>query len=238
MKPLLIIKAGYPVKSVPQHAGDFADWIIRGMALPQRDFLVADVVRGEPLPAPQAIRGALITGSPAMVTDRADWSLRTAAWILGLAETAVPLLGICYGHQLIAQALGGEAGWHPRGREIGTVPVNLCDGAGQDALFRGLPSTFPAHSTHSQTILRLPEGGEVLAANGHERYHGVRFRETIWGVQFHPEFNAPVMRAYISERMADLQLEGLDASMLLAQVTETPDAERALRNFAALCQPR
>ena len=238
MKPLLIVKAGYPVRSVPHGAGDFADWIMRGMALPTRDFLVADVVKGEALPAAEAIRGALITGSPAMVTDRADWSLRTADWVLALAQARVPLLGICYGHQLIADALGGEAGWHPRGREIGTVPVNLCKGAGRDALFRGLPSTFTAHTTHSQTVLRLPEGSEVLAGNEHERYHGVRFRETIWGVQFHPEFNAPVMRAYISERMADLQLEGLDASLLLSQVTETPDAERVLRNFAAICASR
>ena len=74
---------------------------------------------------------------------------------------ALRFWGICYGHQLLAKAAGGEAGYHPRGKEIGTVRVDLVDGHNGDALFQSLPNSFAAHVTHSQTVLQLPGGGKT-----------------------------------------------------------------------------
>ncbi|RYF49524.1 MAG: glutamine amidotransferase, partial [Comamonadaceae bacterium] len=70
---------------------------------------------GETLPAPHAVAGAIITGSWNMVTDREDWSELTAAWVREAFAGDVPLLGICYGHQLMAHALGGVVDYHPQG---------------------------------------------------------------------------------------------------------------------------
>lgn len=234
MKPILIIKAGRTIRSIPASAGDFEHWIMNASGLEASAFRTVAVHLGESLPDPEDIAGALVTGSGAMVTDREDWSEYTAGYLRELVAGEVPLLGICYGHQLIAHALGGEVGWHPRGREIGTYDIRLLPAARQDPLFKSLPECFPAHTTHSQVILRLPEGSRILAGNDFDPRHGVRFARRAWGVQFHPEFTSPVMCAYIRERRADLEREGLDPDELLECVRDTPQAETLLPLFAGM----
>src|SRR5690554_651004 len=105
MKPILIIKTGNTIESLPSSAGDFEDWITQGMALGEGEVRTVSVFTGEPLPPPAEIGAAVITGSPAMVTDREDWSEYTADYFRRLMTEEVPVLGICYGHQLIAHAL-------------------------------------------------------------------------------------------------------------------------------------
>ena len=118
----LILETGQPVASMRRHGG-FPHWIRTAAGLPRDAAVVVDVERGDALPSRDGFAGVIVTGSGAMVTDRHDWSERTAAWLGEAAQAGLPLLGICYGHQLIAHALGGEVGWHPRGREMGTVEV-------------------------------------------------------------------------------------------------------------------
>jgi hypothetical protein len=98
----------------------------------------------------------LVTGSAAFVTDHADWSERSAAWLRQTAHDDLPVFGICYGHQLLAHALGGEVAYNPAGRESGTIELELQPQAAQDPLFQGLPQHFAAHATHLQTVLRAP----------------------------------------------------------------------------------
>lgn len=234
MKPILIIKTGNTISSLPASAGDFEHWIIRGMGLREDQARTVAVFTGDKLPDPRAVAGVVITGSAAMVTDREDWSEQSAAYVRDLVSTEVPLLGICYGHQLIAHALGGEVGWNPRGREIGTWDIELREAARGDPLFGALPARFPAHTTHSQSVLRLPEGAELLASSALDPIHALRFAPKAWSVQFHPEFQASVMRAYILERYDDLARESLAPDELLNQVRETDEAESLLRTFARL----
>ena len=70
-----------------------------------------------------------------MVTDREDWSEQTAAWIPRVIASGTPVLGIFYGHQLMAHAMGGVVGNFAAGVELGTVPVTLTDKADKDPLF-------------------------------------------------------------------------------------------------------
>ncbi len=79
----------------------------------------------ETLPAPDSQTVAVMTGSWAMVTDRLAWSEKTAAWIRSAMAVEMPLFGICYGHQLMADALGGEVAYHPAGRETGCKAITL-----------------------------------------------------------------------------------------------------------------
>jgi GMP synthase (glutamine-hydrolysing) len=134
-----------------------------------------------------------------MVTDNAPWSVRLAQWILSLHEAEIPVFGICYGHQLLARAAGGRIGYHPYGKEIGTVSVRLLPGCADDPVLQALPEAFLAHATHSQTVPALPAGATRLAANAHEPHHAFRLGECSWGVQFHPEYSVDIMRAYIEE---------------------------------------
>lgn len=233
MKPLLIIKTGNTVASIPAACGDFEHWIAEGLA--PSPVLTVDVSAGETLPSWDAVAGAVVTGSPAMVTDRLPWSEGTATWLrAAMEQDLLPLLGICYGHQLLAHALGGTVDYHPRGREIGTTEVVLNEPAATDALFLGLPPCFAVHVTHMQSVVTPPQGAVQLAGNAFDPYQGLRFANRAWGLQFHPEFDADIMLAYVREREQDLIAEGFDIAALRAAVRETPEAATLLQRFAAL----
>ncbi|MGO4779447.1 glutamine amidotransferase, partial [Lysobacter sp. 2RAB21] len=146
--------------------------------------VVINVEHGEQLPSREGFAGAIVTGSGAMVTDRAPWSERSADWLREAAHAHLPLFGICYGHQLLAHALGGEVGNHPGGREMGTIGLEPPTSAEHDPPFRGLPSQFPAQATHLQTVLRAPDGATVLARSAHDACHAFRWGDHAWGVQF------------------------------------------------------
>ncbi|TDK19569.1 glutamine amidotransferase [Luteimonas aestuarii] len=238
-QPILIIETGQPVPSMRRHGG-FPHWIRVAAGLRRDDAHVVDVEAGQTLPDADGFAGIIVTGSGAMVSHRLDWSERCAAWLRDAAHAGVPLFGICYGHQLIAHALGGEVGDHPAGREMGTVMVETSPQAGDDPLFAGLPRTFAAQATHLQSVLRLPDEAVLLAGNGHDRHHAFRWRESAWGVQFHPEFGTTHMRGYIRARADALAREGTCPRTLAAAVGAAPWARRVLRRFAALAlrQPR
>jgi GMP synthase (glutamine-hydrolysing) len=234
MKPLLFIKTGYAIKGIPAEVKDFEHWTAAAAAIPMASMLCVPVIDGAKLPAPSEIRGVVVSGSAAMVTDRLPWSEYTAAWLLEAMHCGVPILGICYGHQLLAHALGGAVDYHPRGREMGTKSIHTTLDAASDELFAGLPSTFHAHTTHLQSVSRLPAGAMVLASNEFEPYHAVRFAPRVWGVQFHPEFTGEFMTHYLRIRSDALRNENHRPEQLLAEVRETPVAASLLQRFARL----
>lgn len=231
--PFLILETGRPVASMRRHRG-FAHWIRVAAGLAADAAVVVDVERGAPLPSPRdaaGFAGAIVTGSAAMVTDRHPWSERSAQWLREAAQAGLPLLGICYGHQLLAHALGGQVGDNPAGREMGTVELELHPHAGDDALFAGLPARFPAQATHLQSVLRAPDGARVLARSALDACHAFRWGASAWGVQFHPEFGTTHMRGYLHARREALAREGRDPARLQRAVRATPHARRVLRRF-------
>jgi len=236
---LAIVKTGETLPELVTRRGDFEVWIASGLGLEPGAVDVIRVDRGEVLPDPRSPAGVVVTGSSAMVTDREPWSERTGDWLARVARADVPLLGICYGHQLLAEALGGRVGDNPRGREIGTVEVRLLDAAADDPLLGGLGPSFPAHATHVQSVLALPPGARHLGESDGDPHQAFAWGENAWGVQFHPEFDADVMRGYLDGRRARILAEGLDADGLRAAVTEAPAGPRILRRFAGrVLEPR
>lgn len=228
-RDLVVFKVGDTLAAVAAQAGDFENWIARGVAQAGVQVRIVDA-RTEALPAAGEVAGAVVTGSHAMVTDRPDWSEKLAAWLRDAVDAQAPVLGICYGHQLLAHALGGSVGYHPQGIEIGTVPVDLAPEAAGDPLLAGLPSRFQAHVIHSQTVTALPKGAVRLASNAHEATQAFRFGAQAWGVQFHPEFDASVMKAYVRARQERGDLGKADAAITVA---DAPAPARILRNFGA-----
>lgn len=230
MNPFLILQTGTPTASMRRH-GSFAHWIRVAAGLEPDEAVVVHVEAGEPLPTREGFAGTLITGSAAMVTERLDWSERSAQWLNEAAHAGMPLLGICYGHQLLAHALGGEVGYNPQGREMGTVCLEKQEGAHGDPLFGTLPARFPAHATHLQSVLTPPPGAAVLAANTHDACHAFRWGNHVWGMQFHPEFSTTYMRGYIHAKHDALAQEGRNARQLAAEVSAAPQARKILRRF-------
>jgi GMP synthase (glutamine-hydrolysing) len=234
MTTILIMKTGGTIPAIATEFGDFEDWIINATTLPARAFTTVTIHTGDKLPSLDKVSSVIITGSPAMVTQDLGWIRAGEAYLRNAIQQGIPVLGICFGHQLLAQALGGRVDYHPGGREIGTTRVALSTAASGDPLFSGLPEHFPAHVTHMQSILALPPGAQVLAGNEFEPHQGVRFAEKAWGVQFHPEFDAPVMAAYIRERFNQVRSEGLDPEQLLGEVEEADAARTVLARFVAM----
>ena len=228
--PFLILATGQPIESLRRH-GSFAHWIRVAAGLKRDEAITVDVREGQALPRREGFAGVLVTGSGAMVTDRHDWSERSADWLRDAAHAGIPVLGICYGHQLLAHALGGEVGDNPAGREMGTVCVTLDPDAQDDPLFKGLPLRFAAQATHQQSVLRAPPGATVLAGNAHDPHHAFRWGQAAWGVQFHPEFSADHMRGYIRARAGALASEGADPRALEAAVRAAPRSRAVLRRF-------
>jgi GMP synthase (glutamine-hydrolysing) len=234
---LHIIKVGSTYPAIAARFGDFENWILTGLELATVETRILDAEAGAVLPHPAECAGVIITGAHSMITDDPPWSLRVEKWIPSILVAGVPFLGICYGHQLLAKATGGEVGYHPGGKEFGTVPIVLLPPCANDPLFGFLPATFPVHATHSQSVLRLPHGAVHLAASTHEPNHAFRLGNA-WGVQFHPEYTADITRSYIMEDALDLESAGLKVADLLAAVTETPAAARVLTHFARLVEER
>jgi GMP synthase (glutamine-hydrolysing) len=173
-----------------------------------------------------------------MVTTHEDWSERVAAWLPGLVEREIPLLGICYGHQLLAYAMGGEVGDNPNGLEFGTVEVQLEEEAARDLLLTGFGTSIRVHLSHTQSVLRLPERAQRLASSGMDRNQAYVIGNAAWGVQFHPEFDADIVRAYIAQFKEQLHKEGKNPQQLAANCTDTPVGPQILRRFRAIVEER
>jgi GMP synthase (glutamine-hydrolysing) len=233
MRPLVILKTGTKPARLAGQAGDYEDWILDAMGWPAADALVVAVHLGEAPPPPSHISGAVITGSAAMVTDRQPWVEKAGAWLRAVATAYRPILGICYGHQLLAHALGGAAGWNPAGVEVGVVDIEVLPAAEGDLLLAGLPARFPACVSHRQSALRLPPGATLLARSALEAHHAFRLRNA-WGLQFHPEFAPTVMPAYIEGFRPVLEAEGRDPADLVAGLRPTPASASLLPRFAAI----
>lgn len=230
-KPMLILKVGDTFPEMARLLGDFEDWIRDGLGPVRYPISVVDPRHSAALPDIRSLAGVVISGSHAMVSNREPWSERLVPWLRELVGAGVPVLGLCYGHQLLAHAFGGVVDFHPRGIEIGTTSIAKGEAGALDPLFGALPHTFSAHVVHRQAVLRLPPDAVVLARNGFEPHHAFRLGDRAWGVQFHPEFDERAMQGYLQCMKDSLAKEGIDAGDLLARTVSTPAAASILRKF-------
>ncbi|WP_158881303.1 glutamine amidotransferase [Rhodanobacter sp. L36] len=235
MKPILIIRTGRAPDPIRARHGDFPHWFRISTKLPLRYLRTIDVTAGETLPPPRDVAGAMITGSASMVTERLPWSERTAGWIRDAMDIDLPLFGVCYGHQLMAHALGGRVDYLPGGREIGTQSIEMFQGHERDPLLSRLPIIFRAHTTHEQSVIERPGESSVLGRSSRDPHQLLRYGSRAISTQFHPEFNADIMRAYIHRKRTDMRREGADPALIFKAVAATPVARRLLQAFASHC---
>lgn len=161
---ITIIETGSPPESVLARCGQTADWFLAALAKIGKK---ADVIRpylGEKLPEPVSVTAAIITGSWSMVTDREEWSERIAEWIRKAMPFDIPLFGVCYGHQLMAHALGGIVGDNPAGGET-RLPISNDTGSKRNLLLDNFPENFPclrfSPPKRIETTERLRHSGRV-----------------------------------------------------------------------------
>lgn len=227
--PLAILTTGLPVPRALERRGFFSDMIKASLlgVLPEQvdDY---DATTSLALPEPDEVAGIIVTGSPARVGTREPWILRIEDQLRRYTDAGTPVFGICFGHQLLGNALGGKAEPNPNGREIGTP---LLDHLVPDELMNDIPDEPVVMMTHLDSVTVLPPGAVALARTQLELNAAVRFAPRVWGVQFHPEMDAEVIGDYIEDRRVALALEGLDPDGLLESRVESSFGRQMLRRF-------
>lgn len=224
--PLAIIQLENPPQQVIDSVGAQPVWFVQALDLAEDQYIIVRPHLGEALPEPGTISAAILTGSWAMVTDRADWSERTAEWVRGAMARSLPLLGVCYGHQLMAYALGGQVGDNPNGWERGLQQLTVATDSPHDPLVASLPPRFTAWLSHRQSVLVPPGGAEVLAGSAQDRCQIIRYSAHALSVQFHPEFTQRIMSACLRNSVGAAQ-----ASETLAGCQEPEWSLRILQDF-------
>lgn len=240
---LLVLECGTAAAELRTVHGDYGRWFARALAPLGVRLRTLAVHAGAALPRGADGAGAIIaTGSPRSVTERAPWMVRTGRWLRDRADAGVPVLGVCFGHQLLAEAYGGAVARNPAGRELGTVAVELTAAGREDPLFHGMPPRFEVQATHEDDVRALPPGAAVLAANAASPVQAFRLGAAR-GVQFHPELEGAALSALARSRArllsAEARARGQDPAgrvrAVLAGIRDTPAGGRILRNFVERC---
>lgn len=198
---ILVLKTGTTFDALSDRRGDFEAWFAKALGWPVDHLTVLDVFHGDDLPDPIEADGIIVTGSSAHVYEYEPWSVRAGAWLRKAVEADIPTLAVCYGHQLLADALGASVKLNPKGREMGLVQVDVED----DPLFDGLPKRIQVLESHVDAVMTVPDGARILAQNENTAVQSFAYRNAR-AVQWHPEFDADIVQFYI-----DARREGIDA---------------------------
>jgi GMP synthase-like glutamine amidotransferase len=154
--------------------------------------------------------GWLCTGSSASVYDDEPWIAPLASFVRDAHDARVPFVGICFGHQLAAQALGGRTERAAGGWGAGALPMAIA--AEAPWMTPSLPTATLLYS-HQDQVTELPPGGRVLAAAAHCPVAMLAVDDDVIGVQAHPEFTAPYLRALLEDRVDRIGEAGTAAAL-------------------------
>lgn len=146
------------------------------------DLVEYNVTENE-FPETAAFDGCIVTGSRASVYWDEPWIGDLKRWVGDAIETGIPFFGVCYGHQLLADVLGGSVA------DMGEYEIGYrqIEHDGESVLFEGIDREFTAFTTHSDHVEQLPPGAELIARNDYGA-HGFR-KDNVFAVQFHPEYD-------------------------------------------------
>jgi GMP synthase (glutamine-hydrolysing) len=227
----MLLQLGEAPPDFPTELGCYHRWFEHAWDGP------LELVDGRPgarpqLPDARDYAGIIVSGSPASLAGALEAWMDAAAELVRRAhEVGTPLLGVCFGHQLIGHAFGGRVVKNPWGWEVGTREVELNEAGRRDPLFAGLPARLRVNLTHRDIVdpATCPALVRPLASNEAAALQAVAVGTHTWGVQFHPEISGAIMRGYINARRPLLTEH--DCDELHAGAEDCPDAVALLANF-------
>ena len=184
------------------------------------------------LPTSYEFDAVVVTGSRASVYEEEPWIADARDWVAGALDRGLPALGICWGHQLLADVLGGTV--EPMGEyELGYRTVRHTG----DDVFKGVPETFTVFTTHSDAVTDLPPGADRIAENEYG-IQGFRYGN-VYGVQAHPEYDPETAEAVTRGKdLPEERIESVCAGITESAYDEAKAAKRVFDNFCRLAGRR
>ncbi|MBN1240429.1 MAG: amidotransferase [Gammaproteobacteria bacterium] len=152
----------------------------------------------------------LCTGSKYSVYERRDWIDGLKAFVRRIGESARPFVGICFGHQMLASALGGDVAQAQQGWGVGIGGIDVLV---QEPWMQPPRTRLRLHHMHADQVGRLPDGSVLLARSAHCDVEMFRVGESMLGIEGHPEFTAPFAAALIRDRRDAIGAETADRAL-------------------------
>ncbi|MBI3650541.1 MAG: type 1 glutamine amidotransferase [Acidobacteria bacterium] len=196
----------------------------------QHTLTVTRFYRNEPPPDVQSIDALIVLGGPMNIYEEENfpWLLDEKRCIREFIKTAKPVLGICLGAQLIADALGAKV-YRNRHKEIGWLPIDLTEAALKLPLFQGVPERFTPFHWHGDTF-DLPTDATPLATSAACKNQAFLYGEQVLALQFHLECNNAALAKMIAHESADMTVGEYvqSADEILAQENFYPETDKIL----------
>lgn len=194
-----ILQTGHAPDIVLDELGDYDTMFARLLDGHGFDFATWSVVDNDFPDSPDAADGWLITGSKHGAYEDHDWIAPLEEFIRAVHADGRPMIGVCFGHQIIAQALGGKVIKFPGGWSVGPTEYRI---EGQ---------TLPLNAWHQDQVVELPEGARVVGSSDFCENAALIYDDRIWTIQPHPEFTARMIEQLIAHRgrgvVPDAQLD-------------------------------
>jgi GMP synthase-like glutamine amidotransferase len=215
--------------------GDYADMFERMVAKadPTAEVVRYDVRNGVLPAAPDECDAWICTGSAASVYEDDAWIEDLAELVWEVHRSRVPFVGVCFGHQLLAHALGGRTERADTGWGVGALPMAVLE----DAPWAAPPSqVLTLLYSHQDQVTSLPPGGRVLAQADHCPIAMFAVGEDMLGLQAHPEFDAAYVRALLEDRVDRIGAD--ETATALATLDRRTDESIAARWILAFLRSR
>ena len=198
MKKVVILDCGPSLEDVSREFGQSPQWIINALKDTDCEFDWIKVYEGETVDSSSG-DAWIITGSPRSVYDEESWMLKLEENIRDACKIKKLVLGICFGHQLIAKSFGGKVEVNPNGWELGSYPIRLTSHGKYSPLFKNMGNEIIVYESHKDSVTIIPDGAILLAYNT-KCNQSFQLYNIIYSVQFHPEFSWDVMKKYVAVR--------------------------------------
>ena len=166
------------------------DWLAQG--LPEAEYDVVDIQGGAEIPPLSGYDGVLVTGSDKGVYDDVPWMEPLRALLLEARDREIPVLGLCFGHQIMADTWGGKAEKSDTGNQVGVRHYTY---RGQD---------IAAHAWHKDQVTRQPPNSEITASADYCPIAGLKYDFPAMSVQFHPEYTRDYMGRFIDQGRGEI----------------------------------
>ena len=209
-------------------------WFMESMDRSIRDRITLtniNAYKNSQFPSSENISGIIIGGSEYMLSSGNDpWVNRLKNHIENAAEKNTPILGVCFGHQLLGQTFGAKIK-NKSPREFGSVTITLSEQGKKDKLFWGIDNQLEVLMAHGDIVENLTPGIQSLAFNDYTQNQAIAINDNIRGVQFHPEFSVEIIKALLHAGKEDMSTKDVDVKAVNTHLRNTPDAKIVLNNF-------